>query len=113
MTRNIALSLASLLTLMLATGTAVMAHAGHDHKVLGTVTMAAADHVMLKDQAGKDVTIQITGDTKVLKDKKPMTPADIKAGMRVVVTAATVTEKGSEKMTAKTIVLGGAAPATK
>jgi hypothetical protein len=113
MTGRIALCFSSLLTLVLATGTAVLAHEGHDHKVLGTVTMAAADHVMLKDKAGKDVTIQITGDTKVLKDNKPVTPADIKAGMRVVVTAASVTEKGSEKMTAKTIMLGGGAPATK
>jgi hypothetical protein len=29
------------------------AHEGHDHKVLGTVTMAAADHVMLKDKDSK------------------------------------------------------------
>jgi hypothetical protein len=32
----------------------VLAHEGHDHKVLGTVTMAAADHVMLKDKDNKD-----------------------------------------------------------
>ena len=29
-----------------------LAHPGHDHKILGTVTMAAADHVMVKDKAG-------------------------------------------------------------
>jgi len=29
-------------------------------KVLGTVTMAAADHVMRKDRDGKDVTVKVT-----------------------------------------------------
>ncbi len=37
----------------------VLAHEGHDHKVLGTVTMAAADHVMLKDKDNKDVTVYL------------------------------------------------------
>ena len=68
--------------------------------------MAAPDHVMLTDKDGKDVTVHITKDTKVLRDKKPMTGADIKTGMRVVVTA--VTEK--EKSIARVIVLGAAAP---
>ena len=30
-----------------------LAHEGHDHQVLGTVTMAAADHVMIKTKDGK------------------------------------------------------------
>ena len=30
-----------------------LAHEGHEHKVMGTVTMAAADHVMLKDRTEK------------------------------------------------------------
>ena len=38
-------------------GARVLAHEGHEHKVMGTVTMAAADHVMLKDKDGKDVRI--------------------------------------------------------
>ena len=31
----------------------LFAHEGHEHKVMGTVTMAAADHVMLKDKAAR------------------------------------------------------------
>ena len=85
-----------------------LAHEGHDHKVLGTVTMAAADHVMLKDKDNKDVTVYLTRDTKVLKDKKPMKVEDIKTGLRVVITATTVKENGVEKMVAKQVELGAA-----
>ena len=85
-----------------------LAHEGHDHKVLGTVTMAAADHVMLKDKDNKDVTVYLTRETKVLKDKKPMKVEDIKTGLRVVITATTVKENGVEKMVAKQVELGAA-----
>ena len=46
--------------------TAASAYEGHNHKVLGTVTMAASDHVMLKNKDG-EVTVHITKDTKVLR----------------------------------------------
>ena len=85
------------------------AHEGHDHKIMGTVTMAAPDHVMLKDKDGKDVTVHINADTKVLQAKKPMKVDDIKSGMRIVVTAVTVQEKGADKLVAKTIELGTSA----
>lgn len=85
-----------------------LAHEGHDHKVLGTVTMAAADHVMLKDKDNKDVTVYLTRETKVLKDKKPMKVEDIKTGLRVVIAATTVKENGVEKMVAKQVELGAA-----
>jgi hypothetical protein len=86
----------------------VLAHEGHDHKVLGTVTMAAADHVMLKDKDNKNVTVYLTRETRVIKDKKPMKVEDIKAGLRVVITATTVKENNVEKMRAKQVELGAA-----
>lgn len=86
-----------------------LAHEGHLHKVLGTVTMAASDHVMLKDKANKDVTVQLNAQTKVTRDKKPAKVEDIKAGVRAVIGAVTVKEKnGAEKMVAKTVELGPA-----
>ncbi len=88
-----------------------VAHTGHDHKVMGTVTMAAADHVMLKDTDGKNVTVYLKADTKVVREKTAMKVADIKTNMRVVITAATETDKGKEKMVAKTIELGAIVPA--
>jgi len=88
------------------------AHEGHDHKIMGTVTMAAPDHVMLKDKDGKDVTVKVTKETKV-RAKTAMKVEDLKAGERVVITA---TEGKDQSFTAKTIEVGAApapAPAAK
>lgn len=87
-----------------------VAHQGHDHKVMGTVTMAAPDHVMLKDTEGKNVTVYLKADTKVVREKVAAKVADIKTNMRVVITAATETDKGKERMVAKTIELGAVVP---
>jgi hypothetical protein len=89
-----------------------LAHEGHDHRVLGTVTMVASDHVMLKDPENKDVTVYLNRETKFLRDKKPAKAEDIRAGLRVVITATTVKENTVEKMVAKLIELGPA-PSTR
>ena len=100
------LSLVTALVVSLAFATAALAHEGHLHKVLGTVTMAASDHVMLKDTAGKDVTVQLNAETKVTRDKKAAKVEDIKEGVRVVIGAVAVKDKAGEKMLAKTVDLG-------
>ena len=109
MTRRNALVFMLGFAVSIASAPLALAHPGHDHKILGTVTMAAADHVMLKDKDGKDVTVHINADTKVLQARKPMKVEDIKSGMRIVVTAVTVEEKGADKLVAKTIELGAPA----
>ena len=96
----------ALAVLALGSGARLLAHEGHEHKVMGTVTMAAADHVMLKDKDGKDVTVKVTKDTKV-KAKPAIKVEDIKVGTRIVVTAV---EEKDKSMTAKNIEVG-AAPA--
>jgi len=99
----------ALAVLALGSGARLLAHEGHEHKVMGTVTMAAADHVMLKDKDGKDVTVKVTKDTKV-KAKPAVKVEEIKVGTRVVVTAV---EEKDKSMTAKTIEVGAVAAATK
>jgi len=101
MTRRLVVALVVLGVLALGSSARLFAHEGHDHKVMGTVTMAMADHLMLKDTNGKDVTIQVTTDTRI-KEKQATRAEDIKPGTRVVITA--VTEKG--QMRAKTIEVG-------
>jgi hypothetical protein len=101
MTRRFAALLIALSVLALGSNTRLFAHEGHDHKVMGTVTMAMADHIMVKDTDGKDVTIQVTKNTKV-KAKPAMKVEDIKAGTRVVVTA----EMEKDKLIAKEIQVG-------
>jgi hypothetical protein len=91
--------------LALGSGARLLAHEGHEHKVMGTVTMAAADHVMLKDKDGKDVTVKVTKDTKV-KATPAVKVEEIKVGARVVVTAV---EQKDKSLTAKTIEVGAVA----
>lgn len=108
MTRRLGALLTILAVLAPGTGARLSAHAGHDHKVMGTVTMATADHIMVKDTAGKDVTIQVVGTTRI-KSRPVVKAEEIKAGTRVVVTA--VMQK--DKMIAKQIqVAPDAATAT-
>ena len=106
MTNRLGTLLTILAVLTLGTAPRVAAHEGHDHKVMGTVTMAMADHIMVKDTAGKDVTIQVAKTTKI-KGKPAMKVEEIKTGTRVVITAAV--EK--DKMIAKEIQVGADAAA--
>lgn len=96
--------------ILLAWSAGAEAHPGHEQKVLGTVTMVAADHVMVKTPDGKDATVQINKDTKFLRSKKAMKASDMKVGMRIVIAA--VTDEDDDKLIAKSIELGRA-PATK
>ena len=75
--------LALLISLVLPASTA--AHEGV-HKMMGTVTMAAKDHVMMKTPEGKELTIVVNEKTKVLQGKTAMKVDDIAEGTRVVVT---------------------------
>ena len=95
--------------LTLVSGSRLVAHEGHDHKVMGTVTMAATDHLMLKDKDGKDVTVQVVKATKV-KAKPAVKVEDLKPGTRVVITASM---DKNNRMTAKTIEVGVAAAVAK
>jgi hypothetical protein len=108
MTKRLTASLFALALVAAAPGGRLAAHEGHDHKVMGTVTMAAADHVMLKDRAGKEVTVWVNNETQV-KAKQPTKPADIKAGTRAVVTAF----MEGNNLIARTIELGVTEPAAK
>jgi len=73
-------------TFALALPASAWAHEGHAHTVMGTVTMAATDHLMIKTTDGKDATITVNAKTKVVRGKTAMKLADVKAGTRVVVT---------------------------
>jgi hypothetical protein len=110
MIRRFAFAIATVLSVTALLAAPAFAHPGHEQKVMGTVTMAAADHVMLKTTEGKDATVVINKDTKFTRAKKAMKASDLVAGMRVVIAA--VTDENDDKLIAKTIELGPA-PATK
>jgi hypothetical protein len=88
------------------------AHEGHAHKVMGTVTMAAADHLMVKTLDAKTkeekvVTIAVNDQTKIFKGTgtTPAVLKDVTEGTRVVVDVGA----GKEPLTAREIRLGAAA----
>jgi hypothetical protein len=85
-----------------------VAHEGHDHKVMGTVSVIHEHHLEVKAKDGKTTTFVLNADTKVLRDKTPIKAADIKVGDRVVVTAA----QAKEGLVAKEIRVGATAQTT-
>ena len=94
----------SVLALTLLAAPLAFAHEGHARKVMGTVTMVAADHVMVKSTDGKEHKVSVNGSTKVMHGTMAMKVADLKAGTRVVITGT----GDKEPYAAKTITVGGA-----
>jgi hypothetical protein len=110
MTGRLAVTLLVVSVLATGLGAHLRAHDGHEHKVMGTVTRVTADHVSLTDTDKKLVTVQVTANTKVTRNGKPMKAEEVRAGTRVVVTA--LIEK-DQTMTARLIEVGIAPPVTK
>lgn len=103
-TRKVIRIAAAALVAAVAMSGVAIAHA--NHKIMGTVTMVAADHVMVKDRAGKEHTIKLVKTTKVTRNKKAMKASDLAVGTRVVATV--VSDKD---MTGK-LIEAAAAPAS-
>jgi hypothetical protein len=97
--------LLSIMALVLAVSTGVLAHNGNDH-VRGTVTQVSAQSVtvQLADKTSK--TLSISAKTEFESAGKPGHLADVKVGDRVVID---VPEHGSSALLIKV----GAAPAKK
>ncbi|HJU43928.1 MAG TPA: hypothetical protein VJ691_13970 [Vicinamibacterales bacterium] len=62
-----------------------LAHPGHDHKLMGTISSIEKNKVVVKTTEGKDMTFEITPLTTFKRGKDKGVAADLKAGMRVVV----------------------------
>lgn len=86
------------LVFVIASGTVF----AHEHKVLGTVTMTGADHVMMKTTDGRDVTVKVTADTKITKGKELVKVSAINEGTRIVV----MTASDADPYTAMAIEVG-------
>lgn len=85
------------------------AHEGHDHKLLGTIAELGPDKIVVKAvKDGALSTVALTKTTKITRDKKPLTAADLKVGDRVVVNIG----NGKPPLSAKAVEVG-AAPTTR
>jgi len=80
--RKISTVLAAML--MLVTSTLALAHGGHGH-VMGTVTATAADHLDVKTQDGKIVTVPLAATTRYFKGKEKASLTDVHIGGKAVV----------------------------
>lgn len=102
----------TLLLLALITGLAsvALAHEGHEHTLLGTVSMLHQNHLEVKAlKDGKATIVTLTEKTKILRDKAPATRVDLKAGERVAVVYTQEKDaSGKEVLIAKEVRLGPA-----
>jgi hypothetical protein len=62
-----------------------LAHPGHDHKLMGTISSIDKNTVVVKTTEGKDMTFEVTPLTMFKRGKQKGAQSDLKAGMRVVV----------------------------
>jgi hypothetical protein len=77
--------LCAVLALSLLIPAVSMAHPGHDHKLMGTISAIDKNKVVMKTTEGKDMTFEVAPTTTFKVGTKKGTQADLKAGMRVVV----------------------------
>lgn len=105
MTRRSILGVALLAALAIPGYT--LAHEGHAHKVMGTVTTLHENQLEVKATDGKTSTITLNEKTKILRGKAKVKVDEIKPGERVVVTAMETKGKdGKATMVATEVRLG-------
>jgi len=81
---------------------AALAHEGHTHKVLGTVTDVDYPHIEVTTTDKKSVTLMLDASTVVTRGKEKIKDTDIKVGDRI---SAETNEKGGMMMI-KTLKIG-------
>ena len=79
-----------------------LAHGGHIHKTLGTVTSIDYPHVDVVTTDKKTVTIMLDASSKITRGKAKVADTEIKVGDRVSVE----TEEKGGMMMVKTLKLG-------
>ena len=67
---------------------AAVAHEGHAHKVMGTVSALTATSVELKTPEGKTVTATLNQKTTFARGKQKVDSSALKVGVRVVIEVA-------------------------
>lgn len=75
----------AVLALTLLTPALPLAHPGHDHKLMGTISSIDKNKVVMKTTEGKDMTFEVVPTTMFKRGSQKGTQTDLKAGMRVVV----------------------------
>lgn len=79
-----------------------LAHDGHAHKIMGTVTARDGKHVEVKTPGGETLSIAVNEKTIVVRGKRKAPLADVQTGRRVVVDIG----NGEDPLIAREIQLG-------
>ena len=96
---------AGALVATLAGATIALAHEGHAHKILGTITAVSADRVELKTPEGKLITVTVNAKTTYARGKQKVDSTALRVGERIVA------EVASEKaMLATSVTMAAAVP---
>jgi hypothetical protein len=99
-----------LVGLALAPAARVLAHPGHEHKVMGIVAAVHQNHIEVKATDGKTSTITMNEKTRVIRGDAKVNADTITVGERVVVTAIETKDKdGKALMIASEVRLAVAA----
>ena len=87
-------------------GVLVLAHEGHAHKIMGTVSSIDGAHLMVKTTDGKTVMVMLDAKTRITQGKAKVAASALKVGDRVVAEGAE-----EKEMLMATSVQVGTAPA--
>jgi hypothetical protein len=90
----------------LAVPPSVLAHEGHAHKIMGTVSSIDGAHLMVKTTDGKTVMVMLDAKTRITQGKAKVAASALKVGDRVVAEGAE-----EKEMLMATSVQVGTAPA--
>ena len=83
----------------------VLAHEGHEHKIMGKVVTIDEKKIEVESTDGKKLTGALGPDTKYLRDKTVASRSDVKVGERVVIV---VVEDKDKVQNVKQVLLGAA-----
>jgi hypothetical protein len=76
---------ALVLALALALPVVTFAHEGHVHKALGTIASIDGEHVNIKTNDGKNLTVMLDKKTTVTRGKEKLDATALKVGERISV----------------------------
>ena len=93
---------AAVVTLLVAVPVA-LAHEGHTHTVMGTVTAVDQKHVEIKTPSGEILSIALNEKTTFVRAKRKIDAAELQVGKRVVIGIG----NGEDPLIAGEIQIGG------
>jgi hypothetical protein len=95
------------LVFALAIAPSVLAHEGHLHRLMGTVTAVHGERLLVKATTGATSEVVVSDKTRILRGVTAQKTSDIKPGERIVVMMTESKDQaGKALLTAKEIRLG-------